>query len=86
MPTDKESWMGLTRRNNLIARCEAEKGLIDAAAMRRIIDISEEDGGARNDLTVYQLVAEPSTLKLWVRVVHAPQPTWEEIDLSGILR
>lgn len=85
VPTDETSWYSLTRRSNLIALCEAEKGSIDAEAMRRIIDVSEEDGGARNELTVYQIVAEPGTLTIWVRVVHAPQPDWVKIELADRL-
>lgn len=86
VPTDETSWDALTRRDNLIALCEAEKGRIDVPSMQRIIDTSEQDGGARNELTVYQIVAEPETLTLWVRVVHAPEPAWEKIELGGFLR
>ena len=86
VPTDEDSWQALTRRSNLIALCEAEKGRIDVEAMQRIIDVAEEDGGARNELTVYQIVAEPETLTVWVRVVHAPRPGWEKIELAGLLR
>ena len=85
VPTDETSWFSLTRRSNLIAQCEAEKGRIDAEAMRRIIDVSEDDGGARNELTVYQIVAEPETLTIWARVVHAPQSDWVKIDLADWL-
>ena len=85
VPTDETSWFSLTRRSNLIAQCEAEKGRIDAEAMKRIIDVAEEDGGARNELTVYQIVAEPETLDIWVRVVHAPQSDWVKIDLADWL-
>jgi hypothetical protein len=53
--------------------------------MQRIIDTAEQDGGARNELTVYQIVAVPETLTLWVRVIHAPEPAWEKIELSGFL-
>ena len=84
-PTDEQSWMGLTRRSNLIALCEAEKGHLDAESMQRIIDVSVENGGARNELTVYQLVVEPETLTVWIRVVHSPDADWEKIDLNGVL-
>ena len=85
VPTDETSWNALTRRDNLIALCEAEKGSIDVPAMQRIIDTAEQDGGARNELTVYQIVAVPETLTLWVRVIHSPEPAWEKIELSGFL-
>ena len=85
VPTDETSWDALTRRDNLISLCEAEKGSIDVPAMQRIIDTAEQDGGARNELTVYQIVAVPETLTLWVRVIHAPEPAWEKIELSGFL-
>ena len=85
-PSDEASWDALTRQSNLIALCEAEKGRIDASAMQRIIDVPEEDGGARMDLTVYQLVVEPESLTLRMRVVHAPDSGWVTIELDRYLR
>ena len=82
-PTDEACWEGLTRRANLIDLCQAAKGSIDAQRMMDIIGTSLEDGGAMNPLTVYQLVVEPETLTLWLRVIGASD--WVEIDMGSFL-
>ena len=82
-PSDANSWEGLTRRSNLITLCENFKGMIDARQMREIIETPVENGGAMNELTMYQLVMVPETKMLWLQVVGGPE--WTQIDLSGFL-
>ena len=83
-PTDAASWLSLTRRGNLIALSENAKGEIDAQKMREIIGKSVEDGGAMNELTVFQMVVIPETSMLWLQVVGGHG--WTQIDLSGFLQ
>lgn len=82
-PSDAASWEGLTRRANLLSLCEAEKGKLDEDTMMHIIETTEENGGAMNALTVYQLVVEPETLTLWLQIVGGS--AWTEIDLGSFL-
>jgi len=82
-PSDAASWQGLTRRSNLIALCEASKGQIDDRKMLEIIGTALEDGGAMNELTVFQMVMIPETGRLWLRVIGGAG--WTQIDLSGFL-
>lgn len=82
-PSDSASWEGITRRNNLIALCEAAKGSIDAQKMMEIVGTSIEDGGAQNELTVYQMVVVPETEMLWLRVIGGQG--WVPIDLNSFL-
>lgn len=84
VPSDAASWEGLTRRKNLIALCEAEKGKIDEQAMMKIIETPLEAGGAQNELTVYQIVIVPETKMLWLRVIGGAD--WTQIDLAGFLQ
>lgn len=84
VPSDAASWKGLTRRRNLIALCEAEKGKIDEQAMMKIIETQYEAGGAQNELTVYQIVIVPETKMLWLRVIGGAG--WTQIDLAGFLQ
>ena len=84
VPPDEESWEGITRRNNLIDLCNEAKGKIDAAKMMEIIETPIDEGGAENDLTVYQLVVVPETMDIWIRVTDSPSPDWTRIDLSWI--
>ncbi len=82
-PSDSACWEGLTRRANLLALCEKEKGNISAETMKRIIETRIENGGAMNELTVYQLVIEPETFTLWMNVVGGTG--WTEIPLRSLL-
>ncbi len=43
-----------------------------------------EEGGAMNELTVFQMVLIPETGMLWLRVIGGAG--WTQIDLSGFLR
>ena len=83
-PSDAASWEGLTRRKNLISLCDASKGKIDDQKMRNIIETTLEDGGAQNELTVYQIVAVPETKVIWLRVIGGAN--WTQIDLAGFLK
>ena len=82
-PSDAASWDGLTRRGNLITLCETIRGKIDDRAMLEIIGTPQVDGGAMNELTVFQMVMVPETSMLWLRVIGGAG--WTQIDLSGFL-
>lgn len=82
-PSDAASWDSLTRRSNLIALCEAAKGEIDDCKMKEIIGKTLEDGGAMNELTVFQMVLVPELSILWLRVIGGAG--WTKIDLSSFL-
>ena len=84
VPSDESSWESLTRRSNLVKLCEEQKGIIDDEAMRGIITTPLEDGGAMNELTVFQMVVVPETRMLWVRVTDGSG--WTQIDLDGFLQ
>ena len=83
VPSDAASWEGLTRRSNLTALCDASKGEIDADRMMDIIETACEDGGAMNELTVYQMVVIPETFTLWLRVIGHGE--WVQINLGSFL-
>lgn len=85
VPTDEKCWDGITRRDNLIRLCEEKKGSLDPEAMMKIIETDISDGGAMNDMTVYQYVIVPESFELWVRVNDSPEPRWEEVDLRSYL-
>ena len=83
VPEDKNSWMGKTRRDGLLALCRAQKGTIDVEVMKRIIATEMKDGGAANTFTVYQIVTVPRTRDMWIRVVD--RGDWVKIDLADYL-
>ena len=51
--------------------------------MMRIIETPIEEGGAENELTVYQLVVVPGTMNLWMRVIGGSD--WTPVDLGSFL-
>ena len=79
LPGDETSWQSLTRRKNLLALAEREKGRITAESMMRLLDLSVEDGGAADDFTVYRLVAVPTKRRLFLKVTGGRG--WTEIPL-----
>lgn len=81
--TEDNSMKSFTRRDNLITLCENAKGTIDAAKMQEIISVPIENGGAANELTVYQLVVEPADRMLWIRTDF--EDSWQQIDLKPYL-
>ncbi len=83
VPSEDASWHGLTRRKNLVDRCEEQKGKLDESAMMELINKTIEEGGAKNDLTVYQMVVVPKTKTLWLQITGGS--SWTQIDLDSFL-
>ncbi len=83
VPSDSQSWEGITRRNNLIELCESNKGKLDEETMMEIIDKTLEEGGAKNKLTVYQMVVIPRTKTLWLQITDGSKLT--QIDPDSFL-
>ncbi len=83
-PSDAACWKGITRRENLVNLCEAARGKINPEKMMEIIETKVEDGGAMNELTVYQMVVIPETRMLWLKSVN--RSGWVQIDLADFLK
>ena len=81
-PDDASSWQSLTRRANLLSQAERYKGTIDPERMEQIMSLPIEDGGVLFHYSVYQLVAVPEELKLYIRVIDGAD--WTEFDLSEV--
>jgi len=74
-----------TRRTHLMQKGEQNKGSITPQRMMEIFDITIPDGGATFPSegpikTIYSVVVQPSTLKIWLKV--RGYSIWEEIDLT----
>lgn len=83
MPDDASAWLSLTRRSNLLSLAEKYKGQIDAERMEKIISLPVEEGGVLFNYTVYQIVAVPEELKLYIRVIDGAD--WTEFALGEVL-
>jgi len=74
--------MTLKRRANLLALGEKYKGKIDSKVMMEILDTKIEEGGATMSFTIYQAVALPGELKLWIKAVGYQD--WALVDLKPV--
>ncbi len=83
-PDDEKSFSTCLRRDNLLALAKHFKGAIDVTVMKDIMDTKVENGGAANELTIYQLAAEPSKFALWFKIPGLQD--WTEIDMKALLR
>ncbi|MDO5435027.1 MAG: C45 family peptidase [Clostridia bacterium] len=84
IPDDLHSWNSVTRRAHLLKLAETNKGRIDAVRMKELLDLTLENGGATDELTVYQIVVEPETMFLSLKISGACD--WISVDLGSFLR
>lgn len=78
-----------TRRTHLMQQGELNKGNITPQKMMEIFDTTIPDGGATFPegglvKTIYSVVVQPSTLKIWLKV--RGYSGWEEIDLKNYFK
>ncbi len=72
------------RYDNLKALAEKYMGKIDAPLMMAIMDVPKDKGGATpQDRNIYQFVAVPIDLKIWVKALTYDD--WTEVDLRALL-
>ncbi len=87
LPDDeKEAWT-VTRRNNMLDQGEKNKGAFDVEKMKEVLGtpIFEENGGVFiPSMTIYQIIAVPAELKLWVKVPDLFD--WQEVDLKKLFK
>ena len=72
------------RYQNLIKLANSEKffGKLDVNSMKDLMDIEVKNGGAVHRGTVYQVIASPSELTLWIRGLD--YAGWQEINLKNL--
>ena len=82
-PDDEHSWDSITRRRNLEKLAGLNKGQIDARRMMSIMQTPMEEGGPEHVNTRFQLVVEPETLTVWIRIIRACD--WTRLDMGDFL-
>lgn len=84
IPDSDNGWTA-ARRTNALAWAESGKGHLDVDKMKDIL--SKEivtENGLFSEATIYQVVAVPQQLTLWLR---APEHfDWQKIDLAGLFK
>ncbi|MGM9571301.1 MAG: C45 family autoproteolytic acyltransferase/hydrolase [bacterium] len=84
-PSEEKSFWSEERRNNLLKLAQKNKGKIDAAMMQKLIILPKDKGGAYlPDFALYQLVVEPESKKIWLRLPGVQD--WTEIEADGFLQ
>jgi hypothetical protein len=83
VPSGAEGDYSRERLANLLALGEQFKGSIDADKMMKIFDTTFSDGGATfPEYTVYQVVAVPADLTIWLKAHD--YSGWERIELKQL--
>jgi hypothetical protein len=71
------------RYDNLKNLAERNKGKIDASIMMDMMDVPQDKGGATpQDKNIYQFVAVPTDLKIWVKAMTYSD--WTEVNLKPL--
>jgi hypothetical protein len=72
------------RYNNLINLANSKEffGKLDINAMKKLMDIEVKNGGALHKGTVYQVIAVPEELTLWIRALDYSD--WQQINLKDL--
>lgn len=83
-PTDETTWMGVTRRNNLLNLSTSAK-TFDIKSFETLMDKNIKDGGAVWDMTIYQIIFDPNDLSLYLKI-HNYSTEWINIPLKEIFQ
>ncbi len=72
----------LTRRNNLLALGEKYRGKFNPEVMMKVLDTTIGQGGATVEGTIYQVVAEPESLTIWLKAPGIQD--WTKMPLARV--
>jgi len=72
----------ISRHQNLTSLGEKHKGSLNASVMMAIMDTPKERGGATHEGTIYQFVAVPELMKVWLKAPGFGD--WAEVDLGTL--
>jgi hypothetical protein len=80
-PDDAASALTVTRREHLLQLGEVYKGRFSVATMKQVLETTIEKGGATDaETTIYQILAVPETLTLWLRAPGTFE--WQQVPLA----
>ncbi|MFA5400514.1 MAG: C45 family peptidase [Dehalococcoidia bacterium] len=85
LPDNASTAYTVTRRNNLLTLADKYKGQFDVEKMQQVLDTTIEKGGATDSIgTIYQIIAVPKDLTLWLK---APGNfDWQKVNISSLLQ
>jgi hypothetical protein len=79
-PTDESTWHGVTRRNNLIDLLNSED-CFDLESIKSMMGKTIKDGGAAWDHTLYQIIFQPTTNDLYLKISGEE---WVDIEMGEL--
>ena len=80
IPTDISTWLGITRRDNLL-NLASESGPFNLATVENLMETNIENGGAFWTPTIYQLIYDSSDMYLYIRSVQ-DLSVWNLVPLN----
>lgn len=81
---DRVGGWTMKRRSNLLSLGENYKGTFSPRVMMKVLDTTIDQGGATVEGTIYQVIAVPAQLKLWVKVPGLQD--WTMIRLGPLFK
>jgi hypothetical protein len=82
-PTDNTTWMGVTRRDNLL-NLAAQQDVFDIADFQKLMDTNITNGGAVWPLTIYQIIYDTGK-DLYLKITQT-QDEWTQLPLAAWLK
>lgn len=80
-PTDDNTWMGITRHNNLL-NLVGSQDKINIKNFEKIMDTDITQGGGKWDMTIYQIIFNPKNNNLYLHTKG--QTKWSKIALRQL--
>jgi hypothetical protein len=81
---DRVGGWTMKRRSNLLSLGENYKGAFSPRVMMKVLDTAIDQGGPTVEGTIYQVIAVPAQLKLWIKVPGLQD--WTMIKLGPLFK
>jgi len=81
---DRMGGWTMKRRSNLLSLGENYKGTFSPRVMMKVLDTTIDQGGSTHEGTIYQVIAVPAQLKLWIKVPDLQD--WTTIRLGPLFK
>ena len=80
-PTDNTTWVGVTRRDNLL-KIANSKEKFDVEDFKVLMEMPIEQGGSFWNLTIYQIIYDSFNNTLYLRSTPDDTQSWTELNLN----
>ena len=84
-PTDQDTWLGVSRRSNLLNLVNNSTKL-DVAKFQQLMDTNINKGGGLWKNTIYQLIFDESDLSLYIKILGDKPIPWQQVPLGDFFK